>query len=89
MSRLKNLVQCLKLHRIPEGGYGHPADTCVFGRALRQTGNPDLPEEMVYWVRLPSFDYGPHADYGNHYCWAQRVLFYFGHRGFRIHWRPL
>ena len=67
----------------------------TFGRARLMTEAHPLddrepPYYMLYWLRLPIFDYDFHFDYMSKCGLAQAVLFFHGKHGFSIRYeRPL
>lgn len=80
-----SLRDCLRLQRIPRWGV---IDFTLFGRALLQTRNEDLPEAMLYWIRLPIFQHKYQIQYDEERM-SQATLCFHGHDGFRVLWIPL
>jgi len=76
------LRRCLR-RQLPK--QWEPLDLTPFGRALLQTGNPNNPEAVLYWVRLPSWEWRERL-YDRRYGWHQAVLFWHGHEGFQLRW---
>ena len=79
-----SLRDCLRLQRVP---IWCPVNFTAFGRALLQNDNPDLPEAMLYWIRLPIFQHQYLPQYLEERM-CQAVLCLHGHKGFRVIWIP-
>lgn len=65
-----------------------PESFFVRGTRDMRLKNGEMAIESFYGIRLPIFGMARH-DYGAYSCWSQRVLTFWGRRGFQLGWREM